>query len=336
MARCTLTNLRDYYSREQTQELLGELLLNPDANLGKNTPLYLRSKVNEILEARIKQNPSLMFKIRAKIIGMPAYDVDLTKWIPYQRAIERFPLSHQRLIEGKDTKDRLKIIKTKIVYNTLLYSVESMEYYIALKPPTAYYDKSYEEIKEIEMLNDYERYIVETRQDRICAWYTAKECAIVLGIPRRFLWNWIKARKRDGTVTYRRFGRGFVWYIPEVHTWLENNESAHGTYKTANWKSRHVYLAERRIGPEFIFDEWVTINEINKYTYHSPKAIYDNCRLMRVEVFNVGGVKIYNKAGIKEMLEDRLAAGRLIFPFKTKHGEIYENEDEWLKKLEEW
>lgn len=329
-------NLKDYYTEADVKFLLDYIPENIETiKIGTDT-FYLRQSINDILEEGVKQNPGSIYLVREKILGIPAYDLDLNEWIEYATALEMFPLSHQRLIEGKDTYDKLKIIRTQTVYDRLFYNVRDINYYISLDPPTAYYDISYNEAQTINNENMTNPYVVPTDKNLLAAWYTPKEMAIVLGFPRKNLWYWMLARDKNKDMpTRRKFSRAYIYYIPEVHEWCENNEYSQGSYKTFGWHSRWIYLAEHRI-TDARFDEWVCLGQVNDLIDYSRVSFHKQKRENNWGEFDYGGIRVYSKEPIREFMLTMPKRGKTTFPMTSNTGIHYKTEEEWLRAVREW
>lgn len=330
-------NLKDLYSLEQATSLVDEIPDNIDIiKIGRNE-FYKRADINNLLEEYIKNNPRKIFQTRQKIFGVPAYDLDLSEWVDYNTALEVFPLSHQRLIQGKDTYDKLKIIRTKRVYGILFYNLSDIQYYVALNPPTEYHNVSWVEGQKIKYDDDMiNQYIIETDPNLLGSWYTPKELAFVLGFPRRYLWNWVGIQQKRAEMPNRRkFSRAYLYYVKDVHEWLDNNEYSLYKYKSVNWRSRWVHLAQYRIRNES-FDDWVCLGQVNTLIDYSRVTFHLHRKELNWPSFDYGGIRVYLKKPIKEMLLNRPSEGKITFPFTSHTGIYYETEEEWLQAVKQW
>jgi hypothetical protein len=231
---------------------------------------------------------------------------------------------------AKNTHDTLKIIKTRTVYGMLLYSVDSLEYYINLNPPTAYHKVSWLEMQKYNKPLMENKYQIETNPDKLDAWYTPKECSIVLNIPNRYLWNW----RKQVTVKNRKWGRTHLWYIPEVHQWCQNNEGFQ-SYKTAGWWGRHIYLMEYRL-QDFWFKDYMISVEWKPYTHLTDSTFKEIIINWQVPKYDFGGIKVYEKAKFKIALKELADKGKIIFPLVGRTGITYKTRENWEKALEEW
>lgn len=298
-------NLQQYYSRSQVINLLGyDYRCKGILRIG-GVLFYPRNVIDEHLRLSAKK-PTDLFKINAQIIGTPAYNLNLDEWIPFGEAVRIVPFTADMVIATAATRDLLKPIRARKVYDMYFYNKQDLLRLLATKNKARYYNISHSDAM---ALTDNEPITIHLPRTHCGAWYTPREARIVLGVTRR-------QQLVQFDDVYWFGGQRFIHHTA-IHA-----------KKANNWTARAAYIYHNRLYDQTTtkWSDWLALRDIKQFTYWSRGKIRSVVKENNITTLDLGGVLAYNKDQWLNWYRTQL--DKIYFPFKA--GDIQFSNREML------
>lgn len=292
------SNLRDYYSQAQVIQLLGHPQRCPNMLRLGGRLFFPRAEINKI--ALSEATLSTYLATEAKITLMPAYDLDLTEWLPFGVAAKLIPNSVEAITGTHNAHDLLKPLHTKTVYGVRFYNKGDLLQLFGAAP-RAYYNLP---IGLVDTLPQAAGLTAVTARTLVAAWYSPKEARLVLPtVHRRDLLQFDDI--------YQFGNHRFIY-----HTAVE--KLAH-----PNWQNRAAYIYAHRTYPTTTaWADWLALQAIQKVIPFNRTYI----GRLPIKRLDFGGILGYNKAEVWAWLQANMHI--LPFPYTTRFGKRFNSEDD--------